>query len=84
MFLLWLQALQDNADDACLLIYSCLIPGISSPLEQFDLSRSTLTLQSAEEIVASMRGSVNGETMVSPNGEPGEKPGGPSEVYWSV
>ena len=52
--MLWFQALQDNADEFCQLVYACLIPGFPNPVESIDWSKSKLSKACAEEICLSI------------------------------
>ena len=54
LFMLWFQALQDNSDELCQLIYACLIPGFPNPVDSLDWSKNKLSKACAEEIYLSI------------------------------
>ena len=54
--MLWYQALQENGDEQCQLIYSCIIPGFPNPVDLFDWGKSLLSHADAEELIRDIRG----------------------------
>ena len=53
--MLWFQALQENSDEFCQLIYACLIPGFPNPIDSVEwTSKSKLSKAGAEEIFLSI------------------------------
>ena len=55
LFMLWFQALQENSDEFCQLIFACLVPGFPNPVNNVEWTgRSELTREAAEAIFLSM------------------------------
>lgn len=55
LFMLWFQALQENSDEFCQLIFACLVPGFPNPVNSFEWTgRSELTREAAEAIFFSI------------------------------
>ena len=55
LFMLWFQALQENSDEFCQLIYACLIPGFPNPIDSVEWSaRSKMSRAGAKEIFLSI------------------------------
>ena len=55
LFMLWFQALQENSDEFCQLIFACLVPGFPNPVNSVEWTgRSELTREAAEAIFLSM------------------------------
>lgn len=55
LFMLWFQALQENSDEFCQLIYACLIPGFPNPIDNVEwTNKSKLSRAGAEEIFLSI------------------------------
>ena len=53
--MLWFQALQENSDEFCQLIFACLIPGFPNPVNSVEWTgRSKLTREAAEAIFLSI------------------------------
>ena len=53
--MLWFQALQENSDEFCQLIYACLIPGFPNPINSVEWSGwSKLSRAGAKEIFLSI------------------------------
>ncbi|XP_015748579.1 PREDICTED: ral GTPase-activating protein subunit alpha-1-like, partial [Acropora digitifera] len=55
LFMLWFQALQENSDEFCQLIFACLVPGFPNPVNNVEWTgRSELTREAAEAIFLTM------------------------------
>jgi len=53
LFMLWFQALQENSDELCQLMYACIIPGFPNPIDNVEW-KSKLSRAGAEEIFMSI------------------------------
>ena len=51
--MLWFQALQENSDELCQLMYACMIPGFPNPIDNVEW-KSKLSRAGAEEIFMSI------------------------------
>ncbi|CAH3187468.1 unnamed protein product [Porites lobata] len=55
LFMLWFQALQENSDELCQLMYACMIPGFPNPIDNVEWkSKKKLSRAGAEEIFMSI------------------------------
>ena len=53
LFMLWFQALQENSDELCQLMYACMIPGFPNPIDNVEW-KSKMSRAGAEEIFMSI------------------------------
>ena len=51
--MLWFQALQENSDELCQLMYACMIPGFPNPIDNVEW-KSKMSRAGAEEIFMSI------------------------------
>lgn len=56
LLILWLQALQDNMDISCEVMFACVVPGFPNPLDIIDTSSVEVPVHVLEEICNSVRG----------------------------
>ena len=63
--MLWFQALQENADELCQLIFASLIPGFPNPVDSVNWSKSKLSKPVAEEVALSIRSLEPGKQLSS-------------------
>lgn len=54
--MLWLQALQENMDISCEVMFASVVPGFPNPLETIDTSRTNVPARVLEDINTFVRG----------------------------
>ena len=60
LLILWLQALQENMDISCEIMFACVVPGFPNPLETLDKANINVPAHVLEDICNFVRGSEGG------------------------
>ncbi|XP_028395941.1 ral GTPase-activating protein subunit alpha-2-like isoform X2 [Dendronephthya gigantea] len=57
LLIIWLQALQENMDLSCEVIFACVVPGFPNPLDSLDTTTTSVPIHVLEDICNFVRGS---------------------------
>ena len=62
LLILWLQALQENMDISCEVMFACVVPGFPNPLDTIDTSTINVPAHVLEDICNFVRGNESGSS----------------------